>query len=446
VLLVLAAGLGLTEAGGVTHVVATVIRIARPDGTLVVEVEDPGVQVAVDGEELTFKGAGLQEIRVRPGEHEVRATRGGQPVQDQVVSISRGDKAVVTIRRLPAGADAAAPPAEPPIPGRPLDVPAHPEAALQTHPGPAVSNYVAFTPDGRTLVVANEDGTLQLWDPAARQEIRKWQGPALKVMDLAVSGDGQRAATAAGLSEKPDKGGDAQVWDLASGKALAAYHDPAAALKAVAFAPDGKALAVGGSDAAVRLVDAATGEVLTTLQRPGPGAINGLAFTPDGRTLAAAGGRRGDKTSEGFVRLWDVATGKERDTWRGTMDEAQCLRFSPDGKMLAVGCRDNTVRLWDVATGRERAALVGHRAWVHSLAFFHGDGSVLVSGAYDGKVKFWYADAGRELGTLTAGMEVVLSVALSPDGRKLAAGGGGPHEPGRVELWDLSRLWPRRGR
>jgi WD40 repeat protein len=448
VLLLLVTGLGLTEAGGVTQVVATVIRIARPDGTLVIEADDPEVQVAVDGEEVTLKGPGLCEIRLRPGTHQLQATRDGLTVQEQTISISRGGQAVVRIQQLPAEAKAPAPPAEPRPRGPALMTREHPKGKLSVHPGPAVTNYVAFTPDGRLLVVANEDGTLEVWSLARLQENRRWQGPTLKVMDLALSPDGRRAATAAGFWDKPAKGGDAQVWDVATGELLAAYHEPGTALMAVTFSPDGGTVAVAGFGGVVRLLDPETGKVRATLQERQPGlGVNALAFTPDGKRLAGGGTRTGGRGKEpGAIWLWDPATGKEEAAWSGSMGEVQCLRFTPDGKRLAAGCRDHTIRLWDVADGRERAVLSGHTGIVHSLAFFPGDGSVLVSGGLDGTIKYWYTDAGRELGTLPTDMEVVLSVALSPDGRQLAAGGGGWHEPGQVMLWDLTLVWPRGGR
>src|SRR6185436_19018455 len=68
VLLCIAAGLGMTEAAGVTKLTATVIRVLTPDGTLVVEVDDPGVKVTVEGDGgLVITGAGPQEVRLRPG-------------------------------------------------------------------------------------------------------------------------------------------------------------------------------------------------------------------------------------------------------------------------------------------------------------------------------------------------------------------------------------------
>src|SRR5262249_7666484 len=77
-LLLLIGGLGLTEATGVTRVtdyLATVLRIRTLEGTLVVEVDDPQVKVAIegDGDEIVLTGAGPQEVRLRPGRYQVRA-------------------------------------------------------------------------------------------------------------------------------------------------------------------------------------------------------------------------------------------------------------------------------------------------------------------------------------------------------------------------------------
>jgi hypothetical protein len=82
VLVALFGGLGLTEATGVTHVrelVTTVLRIHTPEGTLAVEVNDPQVKVTIDGdgEEIVITGAGPQEVRLRPGRYQVRASKAG---------------------------------------------------------------------------------------------------------------------------------------------------------------------------------------------------------------------------------------------------------------------------------------------------------------------------------------------------------------------------------
>jgi hypothetical protein len=101
VLLLLLAGLGTTEATGVTKLRATVIRIFTPDGTLVVEADDPDVKVAVEGTgDLVITGAGVREVRLPPGSYKLRATRDGKPVplDRDLVTITRGDRQIVRVR------------------------------------------------------------------------------------------------------------------------------------------------------------------------------------------------------------------------------------------------------------------------------------------------------------------------------------------------------------
>ena len=95
------AALGTAEATGVTSVRATVIRIFTPEGTLVVETDDPGVKVTVEGDgDLVITGAGPQEVRLRAGSYRLHAVKDGKPVKldRDLVTITRGDRAIVRVR------------------------------------------------------------------------------------------------------------------------------------------------------------------------------------------------------------------------------------------------------------------------------------------------------------------------------------------------------------
>jgi hypothetical protein len=104
-------GLGLTEATGVTNVRGTVIRIFTPDGTLILETNDPGVKLTIEGDGgLIITGAGLEEIRLRPGSYRVQADRDGKrlPLERELVSIASGGREVVRVKLEAPSAQASA--------------------------------------------------------------------------------------------------------------------------------------------------------------------------------------------------------------------------------------------------------------------------------------------------------------------------------------------------
>src|SRR5262249_28295382 len=101
VLLALLAGLGLSEATGLTNVRGTVIRLFSPEGTLVVEVDDPGISVSLNGEELVITGAGVREIRLKPGPYDMRATKEGKLIRQELVTVTRDGRQVVRLNREP---------------------------------------------------------------------------------------------------------------------------------------------------------------------------------------------------------------------------------------------------------------------------------------------------------------------------------------------------------
>ncbi len=106
VLLMLVGGLGLTEATGFTDVRGTVIRLFSPEGTLVVEVDDPAVSVKIDGSDIVITGAGAKEIRLKPGSYSVEARKDGKLVRHELVTVTKNGRQVVRVSQEPVPPDA----------------------------------------------------------------------------------------------------------------------------------------------------------------------------------------------------------------------------------------------------------------------------------------------------------------------------------------------------
>jgi dipeptidyl aminopeptidase/acylaminoacyl peptidase len=231
-------------------------------------------------------------------------------------------------------------------------------------------------------------------------------------------------------------------------------------LLCAAFSPDGKHLACGGRETAdnagadIRLYEFATGKLVRAF-RGQQRRIDALTFSPDGKTLFSQGPLprpKGTKQAGGdpnVVRVWDVATGKERwDVATGKERRSPLdgwvvvgLALSPDGRTLA-HANGSAITLRETATGGERASLTGHTGDVRGFAI-SPDGRTLASAGEDGTVRLWDLPSGKEVGRLEGhdeeGHDEVLAVAFSPDGKTLVSGGLDKN----AHIWDVSKITGR---
>src|SRR2546421_449508 len=85
-------------------------------------------------------------------------------------------------------------------------------------------------------------------------------------------------------------------------------------------------------------------------------------------------------------------------TYRGHTDSVMTVAWSPDGSSIASGSADSTVRLWDVATGKQKYVYRGHSAGVNSLVW-SPDSQRVASGASDKTVQIMDAATGKQVYT-----------------------------------------------
>jgi WD40 repeat protein len=336
---------------------------------------------------------------------------------------------------------------------------------LRWRHGAAVS-YVAFTPDGKSVLTASQDNVIRLWDLKTGKEIRRyearqagkpnfaappggmmapgWGRMSIGLVSVALAPDGKTlAATTLHNS--------VQLWDVATGKALRSLA-PGHGTSALLFSPDGVLLAGRGADQAVRLWEVSTGKEVRQIRRvqnqPGRGVVvvggffgaGSLAFSPDGKLLAAPETVFDNGQVKTSVTLWEVATGKElRQIEAGMGGGVPVLALAPDGKALAYASI-NGIHLCSVETGKE-IRQVGPQRFGTTALVFSPDGKTLAgSSTTDRRIQLYSVATGkvvRELGDGNAAQAVnqpfVMAfggaaaggLTFSPDGKLVAAGTGG---------------------
>jgi WD40 repeat protein len=339
---------------------------------------------------------------------------------------------------------------------------------------------VAFSPNGRILATASDDGTLRLWNvtnpdrPALTG--RALYGSGKGLTSLAFSPDGNTLAAGSG-------NGTVLLWNVTDPAHPARLGEPLTGLgryvSSVAFSPDREILAAGSYDDSILLWNVADPAHPVPLGKPlagGGSSILSLAFSLDGKTLAA--GNYGDTTwlwnvtdparatpigqplKSGYpvwavafspagdlavssgetFWIWNVANPAHAEsvglplTTAGANNTVLSLAFSPDGNVLAAGSGDDKIRLWNLTNSFDVATpiglpLRGHGGPVYSVAF-DPDGYTLASGGGDDIARLW----NLPLTTLTGQTSAVGTLAFSPDGSLLATGSNDD----TIRLWDVA--------
>ena len=184
-------------------------------------------------------------------------------------------------------------------------------------------------------------------------------------------------------------------------------------IHSVAFSPNGKLLATGDTNGEIRLYQVADGKQLLTVKGH-IGFIWPVAFSPDGHIFASGG-------DDQKVKLWNTNTGQCLANLQGHSGGIWSIAFSPDGQLLASSSEDHTVKLWDTSSDQCLKTLQGHSNRVTSVTF-STQGTTLASGSDDQTVKLWDTGSGQCLKTMEVENSGSRSVAFSPDCQTLASG------------------------
>jgi len=339
----------------------------------------------------------------------------------------------------------------------------------------AVVQGLAYNHDGSRLVSGGQDGSVQLWDGQTGQNLYHFRGHRGMVNAVTFSHDGTRIASAA-------DDGTVRVWD--------AHVDPTsrvllvndAIALSVAFSPDPSTdlLAAGDGTGTIHFWSSATGTPSRdplTLDRP----VWDLAFNANGSRLASGGGDWHLTDERGFIQLHDVSAGDVIKNWKGHVALAWDVSLSPDGHWLASGGGElnnpGEVLLWDLKGDVGPRRFESSHGAIASVTV-SADSLDIVAGTADGTVVVWNIKSGRikhefqghtgfvlevicqsksKFGSLIASCDIsgwihlrdastgelkgkfretngAMTIAFSPDGRRIASAGMG----GTITVWDVA--------
>ncbi len=162
--------------------------------------------------------------------------------------------------------------------------------------------------------------------------------------------------------------------------------------------------------------------------RLGKGRIHQVKYFPDGKRLAVA-------ASIG-IWIYDVQTGEAFDLLTGHTAPVKSIAFSPDGKTLATGSKDNTIRLWDTKTHKLKATCIGHEKEVNLLAF-SPDSKMLASTSEDWKMRLWDVQTSKSLQTITGcGADEMFAITYTLDGTMFLTFRHDDRFEKYIEFWD----------
>jgi serine/threonine protein kinase/WD40 repeat protein len=273
------------------------------------------------------------------------------------------------------------------------------------------------------VVTAENGGEIRLWSTAKTPAISPLRAHGNWIFGIDVSPRHAQIVTSSA-------DGTVRFTDLENARELGVFSLPSKVrARCVRFSPDQGVVAVGCSDGVVRLLDPADHTLIATLPGPG-GEIYALAFSPDGAGLAAGAWDRA-------IRFWSFPDRVELGDLAGLESVPRGMAFSPTGDRLYASGAARAIMVIDPASRQVLDAIpTPAEPWSVAVS---PDGRTLAAGLFDASVCFIDPVTGATAVGAGRHRLVVAGLGFSPDGHTLVSGG----DDGTLRLWDTTASRPR---
>ena len=233
-----------------------------------------------------------------------------------------------------------------------------------------------------------------LWDVASGQVRQRFEGLEEDAYSVAISPDGTQALAGSIYNQV------SVVWDLQTGNKLRTLAGHREGVAAVAWSQDGRRAISGSLDDGLILWDMSSGDAIVVLDAHASDVL-AVALAPDGRTALSSGG-------DGGLIRWDLVDAAEVGCLAGHEDALWDVVFTPDGRQALsasgavspnVAVKDASIRLWDLETGAQTRFAALPVDVVMQVAV-SPDGATALVGTNEPFIRIWDLPAWQETGRL----------------------------------------------